>query len=601
MAEHSLNRSMDSAKKHYSSMFFLPSLKTALLSVAVVCIVGVSLSAYAMFASFICLVLGTSLFALSFFASSIVSKGVLKNDPIFTMRRTLVVSLTGWLFWLALLALGAGVGFLFGNLVWIQLSLLGFASVVTLRFIVILATSSAAKWRQLLSILLEPALCMVAFLLFFTALSVAVTWQILAFTVAAPAVALVAVYILLISIDRLGQSNYGLPALSLFRAFILNWVTDLNEPLEKQLEVIGQDSDVEVSLLKFDASKPKAAIIVPLVHPGPFKNIGSSILPSLLKNGYKQKYGCDACVPLGILGHELDLTSQSQNQKILSQVISSAQFEVSAGLASPFVKATEGFATACCQIFGDTAFLSFSLSPKTTEDLPQELGRDVTEESRRLGLKKAVIVNAHNCITNVVDTDQHVDALRTAAFKCLQKAVSQPTQPFMVGAASVFPSEFTLKVGMGTGGITAVVVQVGKQKTANIVIDGNNMTSGLREKLLGALASMGFDESEVFTTDTHEVSALVTGRRGYHPVGEAMDHEVLTRYIGEAAKKAEANLEPCKSGCVQFVVPKVRVIGEERLGAISTLVDNAIIKVKRIVVPIFGLEGLILLLLLLLL
>ena len=79
---------------------------------------------------------------------------------------------------------------------------------------------------------------------------------------------------------------------------------------------------------------------------------------------------------------------------------------------------------------------------------------------------------------------------------------------------------------MGTGGITATVVQVEKQKTAYVVIDGNNMISGLREKILAALTSAGFDESEIITTDTHTVTAIIIGqgggRRGFHPVGEAM-------------------------------------------------------------------------------
>ena len=45
-----------------------------------------------------------------------------------------------------------------------------------------------------------------------------------------------------------------------------------------------------------------------------------------------------------------------------------------------------------------------------------------------------------------------------------------------------------------------------------------------------------------------------------------------------------------------FIVPKVRVIGEERLKSITTLVDKAIVKAKQIVVPIFGVEGLVLIL-----
>jgi putative membrane protein len=153
---------------------------------------------------------------------------------------------------------------------------------------------------------------------------------------------------------------------------------------------------------------------------------------------------------------------------------------------------------------------------------------------------------------------------------------------------------------MGAGGITAIALEVAKQKTVYVVIDGNNMISGFREKVLASLASLGFDQSEVFTTDTHSVSALVTGRRGYHPIGEVMDQDMLIGHINEAAKRAAANLETANSGYKTFKVPQVRVIGEEHLNAISTLVDKAIVKAKQMVIPIFGLEALFLILLLLL-
>ena len=600
--DNSLNTSMDSAKKHYSSMFTLPSFKKALLAVAATCIVGVSLAAFVLFPLIGSLILGVSLFSLTFLADSVTSKVVLKNDPIFSMRRTLVLSLAGWVFWLLFLALGAGLSFAFGWLLWVKLCLLGFAAVVTLRFMVFNATSSAAAWRRLLSTLLQPALCIAAFLAFWISYPsiVAITWQLYLFVVAAPIVGFIAVTILLSSIDRLGKTSYSLPALPLFRAFILNWVDSQNAPLEKYLEEMGADADITVTLLKFDASKPKAAIIVPQVHPGPLKNIGSSLLPSLLKREVEKEFGADVCVPLGLLGHELDLASQAQNYKIVAQVIASAKFEPQDALASPLVRVNEGAATASCQIFGGTAFLSFTLAPKTTEDLPQELGRIVAEEAKKLGLLNALVVNCHNCLTNVVDTDEHLDELQRAASKCLQKAVALPTKPFSVGSHTVFPPEFNLKAGMGAGGITAIAVQVEKQKTAYVVIDGNNMVPGLREKILDNLAGLGFDASEVFTTDTHAVTASITGRQGYHPVGEVMDQTLLIQYIAEAAKKAEANLEGCRAGCRTFIVPHVRVIGEERLKSITTLVDKAIVKAKHIVAPIFGAEELVLILLLLL-
>jgi putative membrane protein len=266
--------------------------------------------------------------------------------------------------------------------------------------------------------------------------------------------------------------------------------------------------------------------------------------------------------------------------------------------AKTSVKTTNGFVTVTCQIFGDEALLSFSLAPKTTEDLPQELGRFVRNEARKKGLKDAIVINAHNSITAVTDLEESLDTLKATASKCLDTAISSDSKPFEVGAATVYPKEFTLKDGMGPGGITAIAVKVAEQKTAYVIIDGNNMISGLREKVLLALASIGFSESEMFTTDTHAVNAVVLGRRGYHPVGESMNHEKLIGYIKDAALTAMSRLESCQAGSLTITVPKVRVIGQARIHSISTLVDVALRRAKEVVVPIFGLEGILLILLL---
>jgi putative membrane protein len=602
--ENSMNHSINKAVKHYASLFFLPTFKKALFAMAVLCIGIVGLSTFALFQSVDGLInslfFGISLFAVTILVDYVISKIVLR-DPIYVLRRTVALSLFGWLFWLFFIILGVALGTMFNFWWWIKLCLLGFAAVLTLRFVVFLATSSVGILRRLLASLLQPFLCVIAFMVFWTRLASINPLRVLPFLLISPIACYASAFMFIFIIDRLGQRMYGVPSMPIFRAFMLNWVVALNAPFEELLEKLGENEDVEVSFLKFDSSKPKAAIIVPLVHPGPFKNIGSSLLPSMLKREFEKKFGCDACVPLGILGHELDLASQAQNQKIINHVIASAEFEASASKATPFVKVTDGVVTASCQVFGNTAFLSFTLAPKTTEDLPQELGRIVREEAEKCGLDCAVVVNAHNSIDDTDSMDESLDALRVVASNCLKKAISLPSKPFEVGAATVFPKEFSLKDGMGSGGITAVVVKVAEQKSAYVVIDGNNMISGLREKILSALASIGFDESEVFTTDTHAVSAVVLGRRGYHPVGEVMNHETLIGYIKEAAKAAAASLESCRAGCKRVVVPKVRVIGKARLESLSLLVDTALKKAKQIVIPIFALEGLFLILLLALL
>ncbi len=597
--EDSLNQSINKAKKHYSSLFFLPSFKKALALVATICMVT-GISAFILFPSLQGLanglLLGATLFGLNLLFDTILSRIVLK-DPIFVLRRTVALSFFSWLIWLVFIILGVALGAAFNLGLWVKFCLIGFSTLLTLRTVVFFSVSSSSHARRLTAVLIQPFPCIVPFVVFWATQGVApITY--LPFLAISPFIACGFALLFLSLLDRFGKKRFGMSTMTIFKAFMLNWVMALNGPLESYFEELGKDEDIEVSLLKFDASsKSKAAVIVPLVHPGPFKNIGSSLLPSMLKEEFEKEYQGDACVPLGLLGHELDAASQAQNHKIINQVLSSAKFPASVDKATAFTRVSEGFVTVSCQVFGKIAFLSFTLAPKTTEDLPQELGSVVREEAEKLGFVDAVIVNAHNSLTSTVEIEASLGTLRDVASKCLKKAASLPSYPFEVGASTVYPTEFSLKDGMGAGGITAIAVKVNEQKTAYVVIDGNNMVSGLREKILSVLSSAGFQESEVFTTDTHAVSAVVVGRQGYHPVGEAMNQDFLINHIKKAALTAASRLETCKAGSLRLVVPKVRVIGGECLESLTLLIDETIQKAKRIIVPVFALEGLLLFLL----
>ena len=595
-AQSSLSRSINNAQKHYKSLFFLPSFKRSLAVIAGIC-VTVGFSAVALFPSLeglaTGLLLGAALFLLNFLLDWVISRILLK-DPIFVLRRTVALSLYGWILWLFFIIFGVVLGVLFNSVLWwVKLCLFGFAALLTLRCVVFFAVLSAGFARRLAASLLQPLFCILSFAVFWARVNIA-PLDYLPFIAVSTALACASAFLFIYLLDRAGNKASRVPSMPLFRAFMLNWVAALNQPLERRFEELGEDEDVEVALLKFEAQKPKAAVIVPLVHPGPFKNVGSSLLPSLLKHAFEKEYGGDACVPLGLLGHELDAASQAQNQKIIDHVLRSAKLHASIDRATPFVRVSEDFVTASCQVFGKTAFLSFTLAPKTTEDLPQELGSIVREEAAKHGLDGVIVVNAHNSLTESTEIEASLDALRKVAADCLEKAVSLPSYAFQVGAASLYPKEFSVKDGMGAGGITAIVVEVAEQKTAYIVIDGNNMVSGLREKILSALNSAGFQESEVFTTDTHAVSAVVVGRRGYHPVGEAMDEATLIGYIKEAALKGSAQLESCRAGFLSTVVPNVRVIGGECLESLTTLLDKTLKRAKQLLIPVFATEGLLL-------
>ncbi|MDH5794154.1 MAG: DUF2070 family protein [Candidatus Bathyarchaeota archaeon] len=594
---------MDRAVKHYSSLFMIPSYKKVLLLLALTCISGGLFSTVILFpfpeGVVNGLLLGFSLFFVNLIIDYAVSMLILRRDPIYGLRRTAALSLFSWGLWFFFIFLGAAVAMSFGLSWWIRLSLLGFSAVIILRSTVLLSTSSTDYKRLFAASLLQPFSCIIPFLVFwFWTRNGCPIASIIFFFIFSLAIGLISSLLFISILNRVGIQALGVPSLPLFKAFLLNWIAGLNVPFEEFLEKLGENQDVEVSLIKFSSSKPKAVIVVPSVHPGPFKNVGSSLLPSMLKTALETKLNCVVCVPHGLLGHEFDLASQIQNQKIINRVVEFANLEVSVAKATPFIKVSNGLATACCQAFGNFAFLSFTLAPKTTEDLPQELGLFVRQEAERHRLTCCVVVNAHNSIDGTTNMQEALDALKTVAVACLEKAVSLKRLPFEIGAATVIPKEFGLKEGMGPGGITVVVVKVGGQKTAYVVIDGNNMVSGLRENILSALHSIGIDEGEVFTTDTHSVNAIILNDRGYHPVGEAIDHENLIAYIKRATFAALSELEHVKAACRSITIPEVKVIGEKRLETLCLLIDRTLQKAKKVAVPIFATSGLLLMLVL---
>jgi putative membrane protein len=595
---------MDRAVKRYSSLFRLPSDRKVFLLSALSCVGGGLLSTVALFPSLkgltYGLLLGVAVFSASLAADYAASTLILKRGTIYNLRRTMALSLFCWVIWLLFIFLGAGLTVLLGlEEWWIRFCLMGFSAAIMLRLVVFSSTSAMSYARFLGASFLQPFLCMVSFLAFWTGIGNSITARVPAFLLFSVVVALVSTFTFLHFLDNMGKRALGMQSLSFFRAFMLNWVLGLNAPFEHLLEELGEKRDVEVCLLKFASSKPKAVIVVPSVHPGPFKNIGSSLLPSLLKTSLEKQLGCVACVPHGLLGHEFDLASQRQNEKVIEQAVASARsLEVSEARASPFVKVTNGLATACCQVFGKSAIISFTLAPKTIEDLPKEIGLFVRDEAERRGLSFCAVVNAHNSIDGTAEMQNSLESLKDAATKCLEKVVSLEQLPFEVGAATVTPKEFTLEDGMGPGGITAVVVKCGGQKAAYVVIDGNNMVSGLREEILLALKSMGIDEGEVFTTDTHSVSALILGGHGYHPVGEVMDREKLIGYVKEAARTATSHLEPVKASCSDIEVTDITVLGAKQLETLCSLIDKTVQTAKKIIAPIFVTAGLLLMLLL---
>jgi putative membrane protein len=408
-------------------------------------------------------------------------------------------------------------------------------------------------------------------------------------------VPLLAVSIFKYFMDSIGTGSLGIASSVLFKSFLANWTENLINPLESYFEKLGNLENIKVSLLSFRSGKQlKATIVVPDLHPGPFKNFGSSLLPSMIQKAIQTKFGCVVSVPHGLVGHELDVASQFQTKRVVKRIVGfmdSLSFIDSK--ATPMIRTESGDVKASCQIFGDHALLTLTTAPKTMEDLPPELNSFIVNEALKRQLS-VLAIDAHNSMDKKFNLDSNLASFKKASINCLEKALKSKKSFFKVGAFAIFPKDFTIQDGIGPGGISVLVTEVDSKKTAYITIDGNNMVSGLRGKILTSILELGIDDGEILTTDTHSVCGMIRSARGYNLVGEAIDQSKLINYIKEAISYALSNLEPVKVSWHTDMIPDVKVIGEKQIAELTVLADKTTERVKRVSLILFPLVAIIL-------
>jgi len=593
--------------KRYSSLFTLPSHRRIVVLLCGVCVFGGGLGLFLLNPSYywflMSLIFGTFFFFITLLSNLVIHHICLKMDPIFDLRRCSGLSLFSCLILFGFILLGGLIGFALKSFnVWVKLCLLGFLGALILRLLVLSTTSFASLGRVFVSSLLQPALCIVTVVSISSIIGYSLGIRILLFLPLSVIIAALAVSLFVFFVNRVGRESLGVDSLLVFRAFMANWTEDLNAPLESLLERFGHEQNIKLSLLAFRAKERiKALMVVPSLHFGPFKNVGSSPLPYMLQRELENKLRCTVSVPHGLSGHALDLTSQLQNRKIVESVLNSTDFLLFDSKVTPFMRTRKSEAEASCQIFGNCALLTLTLSPKTMEDLPKALDDKIVDEAKKLGLSSAIVIDAHNCLEGSFDLNEAVSSLRIAAITSLEQASVYKPSPFEIGATKVIPKQFTVKEGMGPGGITVIVARIDDQKTAYVTIDGNNMIAGLREKILLMLREIGIVDGEVLTTDTHMVTGVVQTPRGYHPIGEVMDQAKLINYIRQAVIRALDDLEPAEASWRIVTIPDVKVVGEKQIEALGLLAEKTAKQAKKLAISLFSSTGVLLTVLLMIL
>jgi putative membrane protein len=370
--------------------------------------------------------------------------------------------------------------------------------------------------------------------------------------------------------ERPLRRSHRISALSFLNAFIAH-NTDGSKNLEDFFREIGEPVYVpQASIFFRREGLQDITFTVPNLHPGPMGEIGGGNLPSVLHKAL----GGKTLVAHGCATHDFNLVSESEIDKIIRAVEGAKNNLDFSGEATKSCRFAAGTVKVLAQGFGDTILMVSTRSPEKTEDLDFSIGLAIMTDCRR-HFRHVAFVDAHNSMVEISDPVMPATYTAYEYMRAAEDAAEgiglEYSGPMKVGF-SHRRVPFSREQGFGDLGIMVLVVATGGQHTAYVLIDGNNMVSGLREQLRDALADLA-DDSEIMTTDSHSVNTVT----GLNPVGRQVPFEEILPHVREAVELARADCAPAEAAGSTAWCKGVVVFGSHRISQLASTVNTGLV------------------------
>ncbi len=573
--------------KKYRSFFSLPGRATLAIQIVLAGIFFSSISYWLAF-GLEGLIIGLTDGAISLGLSGIICGHVVgKKDDFLTARRALGLMLFGIIF----VGMGVLIGGLFANIfgegaILERIYFLSCGVVVVYECIVLETVSRAGAFGEDFKSLLQPAstVSLHSIVLYLFGRSVYAEGFIM--FGATSIVSILTAKLYYSKIEGVGKKILGVGSLSLFRSLIASLILDESEFLENDLKKISVKKDVEVRTLSFRNEYGRCLVVAPLVHPGPFRNLGGAALPTSLSEILSDS----GIVPIIFhtpTTHEDDPVLGEDCKRIISAVLETNYSEGIANASKP-TSSKVGRVTVSVQIFGKTPLVVITRSPIPTEDLPRHVHEICIEKLSKYGYSDGVIVDAHNSMDDTYEAFEKQDEedLLVALEEALEKATAE-TGDLFAGFSQHRLDGFSRRDGIGEGGVMVLVTRVNGIKAAFVSLDGNNLLRGLRERIKEEISKLGYEISEVATTDTHVVTGTAGGQ-GYHVLGKVVPEKILVEKIIQTVIEAESKISKCRVEFSKHIVQDVSLLGQEGLRILWSITEESIYVAKRGLVWLLG-------------
>lgn len=376
--------------------------------------------------------------------------------------------------------------------------------------------------------------------------------------------------ILIWLIDRPLYRAFRIRGLAFINAFIAH-MTDGSKGMEDFFREIGEEIYVpQVNIFFKRENKRTVLFTVPNLHPGPMGEIGGGNLPKVLHDSLEE----DTFVAHGCATHDFNLVSESEIKKVIDAIQRSKQDLSYTGMAGKSRELCVGSVHVLFQRFGDTVLMVTTRSPQKTEDLDFSIGMSIMAEGHRW-FPHVAFVDGHNCMTDltspVLQATLTATEYQKAAIQAMDACRTAELHPFKVGSAQK-KIPFSREEGFGDLGVQALVVEADGQRTAYVLLDGNNIAAGVREVLLEKILTR-VDAAEVMTTDSHVVNTIT----GKNPVGMATPVEAFIPMVMQAVEDAIADLSAAESGATTAYCEGVIVFGSNRISQLASTVNAMLV------------------------
>jgi putative membrane protein len=368
-------------------------------------------------------------------------------------------------------------------------------------------------------------------------------------------------------IERPMKANFKVGPLELVNAF-LSHLSEGSRKLDDFFRSIGESVVVpQVSLVMQREGKEEIFVTIPNVHPGPLGEIGGSNLPKLLHG----QFGNASMVFHGSASHDFNPVDEVEVRKVGDAVLAARPVSCENTGCTRSARYRCGSVDVLAQAFGDTVIAVATRTPLVTEDLDFALGFAIMKAGEKY-FPHVGFIDAHNCMDAMEDgvypgTELGMEYLGAAEMAFA--AVAQKEQVRFSAGYAARNLPFSRQEGFGDLGVQVLVVDVGGQKTAYVLFDGNNMQTGTRDEIRKRLLAL-VDECEVATTDTHVVNT-VSGR---NQVGLRVSVDTFYPLVEEAIRESLVDAAPARTAGTTAWCRGIVVFGSQRISQIASTVNG---------------------------